>query len=77
LIGDAAYNAAQTLLAYGADPNGNAKCRPLIIASGGGHARLVELLLTYSANVDIKDTVRIDSAVSLHDYYVVWRDPSG
>ena len=23
LIGDAAYNAAQTLLAYGADPNGN------------------------------------------------------
>ena len=49
----------------------------MIIASGGGHARLVELLLTYSANVDIKDTVRIISVVSLHDYYVVWRDPSG
>jgi len=56
LIGDAAYNAAQTLLAYGADPNGNARCRPLIIASGGGHTRIVELLLTYSADIDMKDT---------------------
>ena len=34
-----------------------ARCRPMIIASGGGHTRIVELLLTYSADIDMKDTV--------------------
>ena len=53
-----------------------ARCRPMIIASGGGHARLVELLLTYTANVDMKDTVRINCIVSLYDYEV-WRGLNG
>ena len=36
-----------------------ARSRPLIIASGGGHTRIVELLLTYTANVDMQDTVSL------------------
>lgn len=58
------FGAVQTLLANGANPNGNEKVRdkrPLILAAMRGNIDIVKLLLTYDATLEVTDSVGLSA----------------